>query len=58
MQGIPLLHFETFKYCAPVAGSLGFSIEETAENIGLMGNAGVQASMAGTGLKTIYFSVL
>ena len=30
---------ETFKYCAPVAGALGFSVEDTAEAIGLMGNS-------------------
>ncbi len=35
---------ETFKYCAPVAGALGFSVEDTAEAIGLMGNAGIKAS--------------
>ena len=29
---------ETFKYCAPIAGALGFSAEDTAEAIGLMGN--------------------
>ncbi len=39
---------ETFKYCAPVAGALGFSVEDTAEAIGLMGNAGIKASQAGT----------
>lgn len=44
---------ETFKYCAPVAGALGFSIEQTAEAIGLMGNAGIQASQAGTSLRSI-----
>lgn len=27
---------ETFKYCAPIAGVLGFSAEDTAEAIGLM----------------------
>ena len=27
---------ETFKYCAPIAGALGFSAEDTAEAIGLM----------------------
>ncbi len=43
---------ETFKYCAPVAGSLGFSVEETAENIGLMGNAGIKASQAGTAMRS------
>ena len=34
---------ETFKYAAPVAGSLGFSVEDTAEAIGLMANAGIKS---------------
>ena len=44
---------ETFKYCAPVAGALGFSVEDTAEAIGLMGNAGIKASQAGTSMRSI-----
>lgn len=44
---------ETFKYCAPVAGALGFSAEDTAEAIGLMANAGIKSSQAGTSLRTI-----
>ena len=44
---------ETFKYCAPIAGALGFSAEDTAEAIGLMANAGIKSSQAGTALRTI-----
>ena len=44
---------ETFKYAAPIAGALGFSIEDTAEAIGLMANAGIKGSQAGTSLRTI-----
>ena len=44
---------KTFKYCAPVAGALGFSVEDTAEAIGLMGNAGIKASQAGTSMRSI-----
>lgn len=44
---------ETFKYCAPVAGALGFSAKDTAEAIGLMANAGIKSSQAGTSLRTI-----
>ena len=44
---------ETFKYCAPVAGALGFSAEDTAEAIGLMGNSGIKSSQAGTALRSI-----
>ena len=44
---------ETFKYAAPIAGALGFSVEDTAEAIGLMANAGIKGSQAGTSLRTI-----
>lgn len=42
---------ESFKYVAPVAGSLGYSVEDTAVALGLMANAGVKASQAGTSLR-------
>lgn len=45
---------ETFKYAAPVAGALGFSVEDTAEAIGLMANAGIKGSQAGTSLRKIF----
>ena len=48
---------ETFKYCAPVAGALGFSVEDTAEAIGLMGNAGIKASQAGTSMRSIMMNL-
>ena len=44
---------ETFKYAAPVAGSLGYSMEDTAVAIGLMANAGIKGSQAGTALRSI-----
>lgn len=44
---------ETFKYAAPVAGALGHSAQDTALAIGLMGNAGIKSSMAGTALRNI-----
>lgn len=44
---------ETFKYVAPIAGSLGYSTEDTAASIGLMANAGIKASQAGTTLRRI-----
>ena len=43
---------ETFKYVAPVAGSLGMTMEDTALAIGLMANAGIKSSQAGTTLRT------
>lgn len=48
---------ETFKYCAPVAGALGFTAEDTAEAIGLMANAGIKSSQAGTAMRTILNSL-
>lgn len=44
---------ETFKYVAPLAGSMGYSIEDTATAIGLMANAGIKGSQAGTSLRSI-----
>lgn len=44
---------ETFKYVAPVAGAMGFSIEDTATAIGLMANAGIKGSQAGTALRAM-----
>lgn len=42
---------ESFKYVAPVAGAFGYSIEDTAIALGLMANAGVKGSQAGTALR-------
>lgn len=42
---------ESFKYVAPVAGSLGMSAEDTALALGLMANAGIKGSQAGTALR-------
>lgn len=44
---------ETFKYVAPVAGTLGYTAEDTALAIGLMANSGIKASQAGTSLRSI-----
>ena len=44
---------ETFKYAAPIAGALGFAAEDTAQAIGLMANAGIKSSQAGTSLRSI-----
>lgn len=45
---------ETFKYVAPVAGALGYGIEDTAVAIGLMANSGIKASQAGTALRSMF----
>ena len=42
---------ESFKYVAPVAGSLGYSAEDTAIALGLMANAGIKGSQSGTSLR-------
>lgn len=44
---------ESFKYVAPVAGTMGYSIEDTAIALGLMANSGIKASQAGTTLRTL-----
>lgn len=44
---------ETFKYVAPLAGSMKYSIEDTATAVGLMANAGIKGSQAGTELRSI-----
>lgn len=43
---------ESFKYCAPIAGTLGYSIEDTAVALGIMANSGIKGSQAGNALKT------
>ncbi|WP_417185573.1 phage tail tape measure protein [Akkermansia sp.] len=43
---------ESFKYVAPVAGALKYSVEDVSLALGLMANASVKGSMAGTSLKT------
>ena len=44
---------EAMKYVAPQAKALGISVEETSAAIGVLGNAGIKATMAGTGLSTM-----
>lgn len=42
---------EAMKYIAPLARAAGLSLEETAAAIGIMANAGVNGSQAGTSLR-------
>ena len=44
---------ETFKYVAPVAGALGYNIEDLSQAIGLMANSGIKSTQAGTALRSI-----
>lgn len=43
---------QTFQYIAPVAGALGYSIEDTAVAIGMMANAGIKGEKSGTALRS------
>ena len=43
----------TFQYVTPVAGALGFSMEDVAVAIGTMANAGIKGERAGTALRSI-----
>lgn len=45
---------DTMKYVAPPASSLGVDLETTAAAAGKLGDAGIQASTAGTSLKSIF----
>lgn len=45
---------ESFKYVGTQAGTLGYTVEDTALALGLMANAGIKSSQAGTELSTIF----
>lgn len=42
---------EAMKYAGPIAGALGVEFEQTAAAIGIMSNAGIKGSQAGTALR-------
>lgn len=44
---------ETFKYVAPVAGSMGLNIEDVTTAVTAMSMAGIKGSQAGTSLRTM-----
>lgn len=44
---------ETFKYIAPLAGAMNYSIEDMSVAIGLMANAGIKGSQSSTSLRNI-----
>lgn len=44
---------EAFKYVAPLAGSYGYKLEDVSTALGMMANAGVKGSMAGTALSSV-----
>ena len=43
----------SFKYAAPVAGALGYSIEDVSVALGLMASSGIKAEQAGTSMRAI-----
>lgn len=43
---------EAFKYVAPVAGSLGYSVEDVSLALGTMANSGIKGAKAGRALST------
>ena len=45
---------ETFKFAAPLANALGYSMEDVAIATGIMANSGIKATMAGTSLRTMF----
>lgn len=49
---------QAMKFAGPIAGALGISLEETAAAAGALGDAGIQASLAGTNLRGIFSSLL
>lgn len=44
---------DAFKYIAPVAGALKYTVEDVAIGMGLMANNGIKASQSGTALRQI-----
>jgi len=49
---------ESFKYVAPLAGAMNYSMEDTSVALGLMANAGIKASQGGTSLRTVLTNML
>lgn len=48
---------EAMKYIAPVANAMGLSLEETAASIGVLSDAGIMGSQAGTTLRSMLSSM-
>jgi len=49
---------EAMKFAAPISAGLGVSIEETSAAIGALSDAGLQATLAGTGLRGAMLSLV
>lgn len=48
---------QALSFVAPVASAVGFSVEETSAALGLLSDAGIQASRAGTGFRRVISSL-
>lgn len=49
---------EAMKFVGPVAGALGINVQETSVALGILGNSGLQASLAGTSLRRVMSGLL
>ena len=49
---------DAFQYAGNVAGTLGITIPDAAAALGVLGNSGLQATIAGTGLRRVISSLL
>ena len=49
---------ESMEYAAPMAHLAGAQVEDALAMIGIMGNAGIQGSMAGTTLRMMYQNII
>lgn len=48
---------EAFKYVAPLAGTMGYSVEDVSLALGTMANSGIKASQAGTSLRRLLLNM-
>ena len=58
MPGTPEQLAEALKFAGPVAGALGITLEETSAAIGVLGDRGIQASLAGTNMRGVFAALL
>ena len=49
---------QAMKFLAPFASALGVSLEESAAAVGVLGNSGIQAGLAGRGLASVMGQML
>lgn len=49
---------EAMQYAGPMSHLTGTSLEDAAAMVGVMGNAGIQSSMAGTTLRMMYQNII